>query len=74
MAYLVSHTAPASTKQKSFNGLSRTKEGMLYLTSIDPKTGYKLRLSDENNKLPSLLTAMYKPCDPFLSIDNSYGF
>ena len=39
MAYLVSHTAPASTKQKSFNGLRRTKEGMLYLTSVNPNIG-----------------------------------
>tara|TARA_B100000029_G_scaffold57633_1_gene52077 strand:- start:1163 stop:1792 length:630 start_codon:yes stop_codon:yes gene_type:complete len=39
MPYLVSHTPPASTKQKSFNGLRRTKDGMLYLTSINPNKG-----------------------------------
>ena len=39
MPYLVSHTPAASTKQKSFNGLRRTKEGMLYLTSINPNLG-----------------------------------
>tara|TARA_B100001250_G_scaffold288162_1_gene249912 strand:- start:4281 stop:4910 length:630 start_codon:yes stop_codon:yes gene_type:complete len=39
MAYLVSHTPAASVKQKSFNGIRRTKDGMLYLTSIDPNKG-----------------------------------
>ena len=39
MAYLVSHTPAASVKQKSFNGLRRTKDGMLYLTSINPNKG-----------------------------------
>ena len=39
MPYLVSHTPAASTKQKSFNGLRRTKEGMLYLTSVNPNLG-----------------------------------
>ncbi|BCU95223.1 MAG: hypothetical protein CM15mV8_0670 [Caudoviricetes sp.] len=28
MPYLVSHTPAASTKQKSFNGIRRTKDGM----------------------------------------------
>jgi len=39
MPYLVEHTPAASTKQKSFNGIRRTKEGMLYLTSINPNKG-----------------------------------
>ena len=39
MPYLVSHTPAASTKQKSFNGLRRTKDGMLYLTSVNPNLG-----------------------------------
>jgi len=39
MAYLVSHTPAASVKQKSFNGIRRTKDGMLYLTSINPNKG-----------------------------------
>jgi len=39
MAYLVNHTPAASTKQKSFNGLRRTKDGMLYLTSVNPNKG-----------------------------------
>ena len=39
MPYLVSHTPPANTKQKAFAGIRRTKEGMLYLTSIDPNKG-----------------------------------
>ena len=39
MAYLVSHTPAASTKSKSFNGIRRTKDGMLYLTSINPNKG-----------------------------------
>tara|TARA_B100000427_G_scaffold306323_1_gene292976 strand:- start:67 stop:696 length:630 start_codon:yes stop_codon:yes gene_type:complete len=39
MAYLVSHTPAASVKQKSFNGLRRTKDGMLYLTSVNPNKG-----------------------------------
>ena len=39
MAYLVSHTPAASTKQKSFNGIRRTKDGMLYLTSVNPNKG-----------------------------------
>ena len=39
MAYLVSHTPSASVKQKSFNGIRRTKEGMLYLTSVNPNIG-----------------------------------
>ena len=39
MAYLVNHTPAASTKQKSFNGIRRTKDGMLYLTSVNPNKG-----------------------------------
>ena len=39
MAYLVDHTPSASVKQKSFNGIRRTKDGMLYLTSINPNKG-----------------------------------
>ena len=39
MPYLVSHTPAASTKQKSFNGIRRTKDGMLYLTSVNPNLG-----------------------------------
>jgi|SRR6056300_1045236 hypothetical protein len=39
MPYLVDHTPSASVKQKSFNGIRRTKEGMLYLTSINPNKG-----------------------------------
>ena len=39
MAYLVDHTPSASVKQKSFNGIRRTKDGMLYLTSVNPNKG-----------------------------------
>ena len=39
MAYLVDHTPAASVKQKSFNGIRRTKDGMLYLTSVNPNKG-----------------------------------
>jgi len=39
MAYLVNHTPAASVKQKSFNGIRRTKDGMLYLTSVNPNKG-----------------------------------
>jgi|TARA_B110000977_G_scaffold27626_1_gene34988 hypothetical protein len=39
MAYLVSHTPAASVKQKSFNGIRRTKNGMLYLSSVNPNKG-----------------------------------
>ena len=39
MAYLVDHTPSASVKQKSFNGIRRTKDGMMYLTSVDPNKG-----------------------------------
>jgi len=39
MAYLVSHTPAASTKVKTFNAIRRTKEGLLYLTSINPNIG-----------------------------------
>ena len=39
MAYLVSHTPGPSTQSKSFNGIRRTKDGMLYLTSINPNIG-----------------------------------
>ena len=39
MAYLVDHTPAASVKQKSFNGIRRTRDGMLYLTSINPNKG-----------------------------------
>jgi hypothetical protein len=39
MPYLVEHTPAASTKQKSFNGIRRTKDGMLYLTSVNPNKG-----------------------------------
>tara|TARA_B100000929_G_C15484447_1_gene412342 strand:- start:318 stop:947 length:630 start_codon:yes stop_codon:yes gene_type:complete len=39
MAYLVSHTPAASTKVKTFNAIRRTKEGLLYLTSVNPNIG-----------------------------------
>jgi hypothetical protein len=39
MAYLVSHTPAGSVKQKSFNGIRRTKNGMLYLSSVNPNKG-----------------------------------
>jgi hypothetical protein len=39
MAYLVYHTPSASVKQKSFNGIRRTKNGMLYLSSVNPNKG-----------------------------------
>jgi hypothetical protein len=39
MAYLVSHTPASSVKQKSFNGIRRTKDGMLYLSSVNPNKG-----------------------------------
>ena len=39
MAYLVSHTPASSVKQKSFNGIRRTKNGMLYLSSVNPNKG-----------------------------------
>ena len=39
MAYLVDHTPSASVKQKSFNAIRRTKDGMLYLTSVNPNKG-----------------------------------
>ena len=39
MAYLVDHAPAASVKQKSFNGIRRTKDGMLYLTSVNPNKG-----------------------------------
>ena len=39
MAYLVDHTPAASVKQKSFNAIRRTKDGMLYLTSVNPNKG-----------------------------------
>jgi len=39
MAYLVNHTPAASVIQKSFNGIRRTKDGMLYLTSVNPNKG-----------------------------------
>ena len=39
MAYLVDHTPSASVKQKSFNGIRRTKDGMLYLTSVNTNKG-----------------------------------
>jgi len=39
MPYLVDHTPSASVKQKSFNGIRRTRDGMLYLTSINPNKG-----------------------------------
>ena len=42
MAYLVSHTPASSVKQKTFNGIRRTKEGMLYLTSINPNKGNEI--------------------------------
>ena len=39
MAYLVDHTPSASVKQKSFNAIRRTEDGMLYLTSVNPNKG-----------------------------------
>ena len=49
MAYLVDHTPAASVKQKSFNGIRRTKYGMMYLTSVDPNKGNE---TIEVSKLP----------------------